>query len=270
VSAIPLADAPSLRAPARTTLAVRALLAAAALGAAVAFLLISRHPHTRTVLSLPSGANTILVLDVSASISSDTFSRIGGTLEAISRSRSRIGLVVFSDTAYEALPPDVPASDLGPLVRYFTLPPQRKPGFAPAFPTNPWTSTFTAGTKISAGLQLAHTLALAQRRRPAVVLVSDLDDDPNDLASLAAVTAAYRRDRIPLRVIGLNPSPNDVTLFQHLLGPTASIAQAPTLDQVPPHDVTLFPWALVGLAVAAALALGLREAWSPRLEWGAS
>lgn len=268
MSAIPLADAPALRASARTTFAVRVLLAAAALGAALAFLLVSRHPHTRTIVSLPSSANTILVLDVSASISSDTFSRIGGTLEAISHSRGRIGLVVFSDTAYEALPPDVPASDLAPLVRYFTLPPQGKPGFATAFPENPWTSTFTAGTKISAGLELAHTLALAQRRRPAVVLISDLDDDPNDLASLAAVTAAYQRDGVPLRIVGLNPSPNDVTLFQHLLGASVSIAQAPTLDQVPPREVTLFPWTLVGLAVAVALALGLREAWSPRLEWG--
>jgi len=270
VSAIPLADAPRLRAPANATLAVRTLLAAIALGTAVAFLLVSRHPHTRTIVTLPSGASTILVLDLSASISSDTFSRIGGTLEALSRSGRRIGLVVFSDTAYEALPPGVPASDLAPLVRYFTLPPQSQPGFAPSFPTNPWTDTFTAGTRISAGLELAHTIALAQRRRPTVVLISDLDDDPNDLASLAAITAAYQRDRIPVRVVGLNPSPNDVTLFQHLLGPSASIAQAPTLGQVPPHDVTPFPWTLIGLGIAAAFALALTEAWSPVLEWGES
>ena len=270
MSAIPLADAPALRAPANTTLAVRALLAAVALGTAVPFFLVSRHPNTRTIVTLPSGANTILVLDVSASISSDTFSRIGGTLEAISRSGSRIGLVVFSDTAYEALPPGVPASDLAPLVRYFTLSPRAQPGFAPSFPTNPWTNTFTAGTKISAGLELAHTIAFTQRRRPTVVLISDLDDDPNDLASLAAIMAAYQRDRVPVRVVGLNPSPNDVTLFQRLLGPGVSIAQAPTLAQVPPHDVTLFPWTLVGLGIAAALALAVREAFSPRLEWGES
>lgn len=267
MSAIPLADAPSLRTAANTTLAVRALLVAVVVGAAVAFLLASRHPHTQTIVTLPSSSSTILVLDLSASISSDTFSRIGGSLEAISRSGRRIGLVVFSDTAYEALPPGAPASDLAPLVRYFTLPPQKQPGFAPSFPTNPWAATFTAGTKISAGLELAHTIALAQRRRPAVVLISDLDDDPNDVASVAAVMAAYQRDRIPVRVVGLNPSPQDLTLFQRMLGPNASITQAPTLDEVPPHDVTPFPWALVGLAIAAALALALRDAWSPRLEW---
>jgi hypothetical protein len=264
---IPLADAPALRLPARATFAVRAALAAVAVGSAIAFAVVSRHPHTRTVVSLPSSAKTELVLDLSASISSDTFSRIGGTLAAISRTGTRIGLVVFSDTAYEALPPGVPASDLTPLVRYFTLPPQSQPGFAPSFPPNPWADTFTGGTRISAGMALAHTIAMSQQHRPLVVLISDLDDDPNDLASLAAIMAAYQRDHIPVRVVGLNPSLQDVALFQRLLGPGASVVQAPTLDQVPPQDVTPFPWTLAALAIVAALALALREAWSPRLEW---
>jgi hypothetical protein len=267
LSAIPLADAPRLRRRGRLTLAVRSALAIVAVGAAIAFVVLSRHPHTRAVVTLPHDASTIVVLDVSASISTDTYSRIGGTLAAVSRSNARIGLVVFSDLAYEALPPGVPASDLAPLVRYFTLPSRTQTGSAPTFPPNPWATTFTAGTRISAGLELAHTIAAAEPRRPAVVLVSDLDDDPNDLAPLAAVTAAYRRDRIPLRVVGLNPSPQDVLLFQRLLGPAVPIAQAPTLDEVPPHERTPLPAALLALAVAAAAALALREAWSPRLEW---
>jgi hypothetical protein len=268
MSAIPLADAPRLRTPARLTSAVRIGLAIVAVGATAAFLVVSRHPHTRTVVDLPRDASTVLVLDVSASISTDTYSRIGGTLAAISRSGGRIGLVVFSDTAYEALPPGVAAADLAPFVRYFTLPAHTPAGFAPTFPPNPWTNTFTAGTRISAGLELAHTIALAQPHRPAVVLISDLDDDPNDLAALAGVLAAYHRDDIPVRVIGLNASVQDVTLFQRLVGAPVPVAQAPTLDQVPPHTVTALPAALLALAVAAALALALREAWSPRLEWG--
>jgi hypothetical protein len=264
---IPLADAPALRLPARATFAVRAALAAVAVGSGIAFGVVSRHPHTRTIVSLPSRTNTELVLDLSASISSDTFSRIGGTLAALSRTGARIGLVVFSDTAYEALPPGVPASDLAPLVRYFTLPPQSQPGLASSFPPNPWAETFAGGTRISAGMELAHTIAATQRHRPSVVLISDLDDDPNDLASLAVVMAAYQRDHIPVRVVGLNPSPQDVALFQRLLGPGASVAQAPTLDQVPPHDVTPLPWTLTLLAIVAAFALALREGWSPRLEW---
>jgi uncharacterized protein (DUF58 family) len=243
------------------------VLAAVAIGATAAFLVVSRHPHTRTIVALPSNANTVLVLDVSASISTDTYSRIGGTLATLARSPARIGLVVFSDTAYEALPPGVPASSLAPLVRYFTLPSKTQAGFAPTFPPNPWTNTFTAGTRISAGMELAHTIAAAQKRRPTVVLISDLDDDPNDLAPLAAVMAAYRRDHIPVRVVGLNASQQDVALFQRLLGTAVPVAQAPTLDEVPAHDVTAVPVALLVLAVAAAFALALREVWSPRLEW---
>ena len=76
------------------------------------------------------------MLDVSASISADTYSRIGATLSSLARSGGRYGLVVFSDQAYEALPPGTPASDLRPLVRYFTLPPAHG-GFAPDVPAEP-------------------------------------------------------------------------------------------------------------------------------------
>jgi hypothetical protein len=248
MSAIPLADAPALRAPARRTFAVRAALALLCIGSAVAFLVVSRHPHTTTIVPLPSHADTIVVLDLSASISSDTFSRIGGTLAELSRSGGRIGLVLFSDQAYEAFPPGTPAADLAPFVRYFTLPKQQTPGFAPTFPDNPWQSTFTGGTRISAGLDLAHQIALAGGGRAPVVLVSDLDDDPGDLTRLASVLLAYRRDRVPVRIVGLNPSPGDVALFTRLLSPQPVIAEAPTLAEAPPHDTTPFPWTLVVLA----------------------
>ena len=267
MSTIPLADAPALRRHARSTFVVRTGLAAIAIGCAVAFLVVSRHPQTRTIVPLPHTASTIVVLDVSASISSDTYSRIGGTLAALAKSGKRIGLVVFSDTAYEALPPGVPASDLTPYVRYFTLPKQPQNGAAQSFPPNPWSTTFSGGTHISSGLDLAHTIAVAQPQRSTVVLVSDLDDDPNDVAALSTIAAAYQRDHVPLRVVGLNPSPRDVALFQKLLGGDVPVAQAPTLDQVSPHDVTAFPWTLLALALAAAAALALRYAWSPELEW---
>lgn len=269
MSTIPLADAPALRAPGRLTFAIRAALAATAIGAAIAFVVVSRHPQARTLIPLARNASTIVVLDVSASISTDTYARIGGTLAAISHSGARVGLVAFSDVAYEALPPGVPASNLTPFVRYFTLPPQTRAGFAPTFPPNPWANTFTAGTRISTGMELAHTIAQAQPHPPTVILVSDLDDDPQDLPALAAVMAAYRRDHVPVRVVGLNASPQDVTLFERLLGRTVPVTNAPTLGEVPPHDVTAFPTVLLALAILAAAALALRELWAPRLEWGA-
>jgi hypothetical protein len=268
VNAIPLADAPALRRPAQATFLARSALAAAAVGLVLAFLLVSRHPHTQSIVQLSSHADTVLVLDLSASISTDTFSRIGGTLAAFSRSGSPVGLVVFSDQAYEALPPGTPATDLAPLVRYFTLPAHEQTGFLPSFPPNPWQDTFTGGTRISAGMELAHEIAVSGRPRATVVLVSDLDDDPGDLARLASVLLAFRRDRVPVRIVGLNPSPSDVTFFHRLLGPNAPIVEAPTLEQVPPRDRTAFPWTLVALTTAAAAAIGLRAVWAPTLEWG--
>jgi len=269
VSAIPLADAPLLRGPARRTLAVRAALALLCLGAALAVVLLGRDPHTRAIVPLPARADTILVLDLSASISSDTFSRIGGTLASLSRSGKRIGLVVFSDQAYEAFPPGTPAADLAPFVRYFTLPQQKVPGFAPTFPDNPWQSTFTGGTKISAGLDLAHQIALAGGHHANVVLVSDLDDDPGDLPRLASVLLAYRRDRVPVRIVTLDPSSDNVALFQRLLRPQPTIVNAPTLAQTPPHDSTPVPWPLLALVLVAVSAFALRALWAPRLVWGA-
>jgi hypothetical protein len=247
---------------------VRLLLALVCIAAVVAIVLLGRHPHTRTIVPLPAGAQTLVVLDLSASISSDTFSRIGGTLAALSRSGTRLGLVAFSDQAYEAMPPGTPAADLAPLVRYFTLPPQKTPGFAPTFPPNPWGTTFTGGTRISAGLELAHSIAVEGSRPATVVLVSDLDDDPGDVPRLASVLLAYRRDHVPVRIVGLDPSPGDVALFDKLLSPRPVVVQAPTLAEAPPRNVTPFPWAIVALALAAALALVLLIGWAPRLEWG--
>jgi hypothetical protein len=268
VTSIPLADAPALRPAARRTLAVRLVLAAALAGLIVAMVVVSRNPHTQTIVTLPAHSSAIVVLDVSASISSDTYSRIGATLQSLARSDGRYGLVVFSDQAYEALPPGTPAADLRPLVRYFTLPPTHG-GFAQTFPPNPWSTSFSAGTRISAGLALAQQIAFEdQLSKPVVVLVSDLDDDPEDVyPRLVTVMAALNRDHIPLRIVGLNPSSKDFALFKKLSG-GAPIVQAGLLQPGPePRNHTPFPWTLVALALVVAVLVAAHELWGPRLEW---
>jgi hypothetical protein len=268
--AIPLADARDLRPFARFTTAVISALAVAALVFAVAFVLVSRNPHTRTTLGLRPHTDGVIVLDLSASISTDTFSRLGGTLSTLSHSGGRFGLIVFSTQAYEALPPGTPASALAPLVHYFTVPSKRAPGYLPTFPPNPWTNTFTAGTNISTGMHLASEIAFAQRPRPTIVLISDLNDDSGDVPALTQILLSDRAKGVPVHVIGLSPTPGDVALFQAALGHQARIVEAPTLNQVPPENVTPFPWALVALAAAAAAALAARIAWAPRLDWRAT
>jgi hypothetical protein len=266
MSSIPLADAPAFAPQARRTLLVRSALVALAAGAVVAVALLARAPHSRTIVALPSHADAIVVLDLSASIGSDTFSRIGATLGSLARSHGRYGLVVFSAGAYEALPPGTPAEDLAPLVRYF-VPQRQGAGFAETYPRNPWTDVFSAGTRISSGLELAHQVGTGVRR-PVVILVSDLDDDPTDLPRLASIVLAYRRDRIPLRIVGLNPSSQNAAFFQKLAGPATPIVEAGVATPAPRlQNRTPFPWTLVALVVAVALAIAAHELWVARLEW---
>ena len=261
---IPLADARTFRTRAIATRVVLAALAAFAVAAAVGVLLASRFSHSQTLVLLPSNADVVIVLDLSASISSDSFSRIGATLRVLSRSGGRVGLVIFSDDAYEALPPGTPAVDLVPLVRYFTLLRQSEPGL---YPLNPWGSTFTGGTNISAGMEMAIGIAAAQRPRAAVMLISDLDDDPNNLSALTAVGVVAQHDRVPIRIVGLSPSAANVAYFRSVFGRSAPIVEAPPPAQAARQEQAPFPWTLVALAVVAAAALALRESWAPRLRW---
>ena len=190
------------------------------------------------------------------------------TLAALSHSRGRVGLVVFSDLAYEALPPGVPASDLTPFVRYFTLRHKRRP--APHRH-----SRRTRGRTRSAparGSRPAWSSRTRSPRRephaPTVMLVSDLDDDPQDLTALAAVMAAYRRDHIPVRVVGLNASPQDVTLFERFLGRAVPVdAGADARQGAAARRHTPSRGMSLALALVAAVALALRELWAPRLDW---
>ena len=153
MSAIPLGDASALRRAARRTAAIGIVLAGILLALAVAIAVLAGSPRVPALHVLPPGTDGIVVLDLSASISEDTYARIGATLADLASGNGRYGLVVFSGTAYQALPPGTPAAELKPLVRYFTLPPQKTPGFLPTFPPNPWTDTFSAGTRISSGLE---------------------------------------------------------------------------------------------------------------------
>lgn len=267
--AIPLADTAALAPAARRTAVIRVAAGLALVALAAGVILLGRHPQTHEVRFLPERSNGVVVLDLSASISSDTYSRIGQTLGAIASSRGRYGLVIFSDTAYEALPPGSPAAAFRPMIRFFKLPPQLRPGVAPTFPVNPWTKSFSAGTRISSGLELARSILLADRRaRPAVLLVSDLDDEPNDLPALTGLALAYRREGIPLNVVGLNPSSDDERLFRRFVGSTGSFSRAPLAgEQARSSAHASFPGWLVAVALGLVLLLALNELACARLTW---
>lgn len=259
------------RVAARTTL-TRALLSVALVALVLVTAAAARHPKLAEPQFLPPHAGGIVVLDVSASIGADTYSRIGQTLRQLVARGGRSGLVVFSSAAYEALPPGTPASALRPIARYFTLPAATVPGEQPSFPTNPWTKTFTGGTRISVGLKLALSLLNDGKvKHPAAVLVSDLGDDSNDLNNLTDVVTAFKTEKIPLRVVALNAAPNDQAFFEKLLGNATAIIPGALPGDHPaaaetPH--TSFPTWLVVLTVGIASLLAVNELRSARLRWG--
>jgi hypothetical protein len=118
--AIPLPDTRALDAARLRTTIVRFGLAAALLGLLVAAFLLARNPRPDDSL-LPAGSSPVVVLDLSWSTSSD-YQGIGATLRRLAASNRRIGLVVFSDAAYEMFPPGTPARELRSLLRFFTGP----------------------------------------------------------------------------------------------------------------------------------------------------
>ena len=268
--AIPFADVRSLLPLARRTTLVRTAAAIVLVALAVAAVLLGRHPQVRESTVLPKRSNGIVVLDLSASISPDTYARIGATLRELTESGGRYGLVVFSDTAYEAIPPGTPAEALRPLLRYFTLRPASSEGFLPTFPANPWVNSFSAGTKISTGLELARGVIIdeAPAEKPAVLLVSDLENDPSDVPRVTSIALAYRREGIPLDVVALNPSPGDEQLYRRLVRGWGSYTPARLRNErTEASSQGSFPVGLASIALAVALLLGAYELWSARLTW---
>ena len=259
-AAIPVADYRTFGAVASRTLLLRAGLAVALLGTLTAAFLLSRDTSRASAL-LPSGTSPVVVLDLSWSTSSD-YRRIGRTIADLASSDRRIGLVVFSDVPYEMFPPGTQSRELRPLLRFFAGPQQRRA-------RSPWASSLSGGTRISAALDLAREILHRDGvTNGSVVLVSDLGDSPNDRTELSAAVVTYLREGIPLRVVGIHPTPEDVGFFTRLLGsrplqPRADGGAAITGPST--HDDLQ-----IGLLVAAAVflvLLALNEHFCAGLRW---
>lgn len=267
-ASIPLGELDAVAAVTRRTLGLRVLLGAAAVAAAAAVVALAGRSAAEGPALLPRGSDGLVVLDLSASISSDTYARIGATLERLAASGGRYGLIIFSDTAYLALPPGTPAAELRPFARYFALPARGGAGGAIVLPTSPWTDAFSAGTKISTGLQLAlDTIRDERLGRPAVLLVSDLDDDVGDRERLTTAALSFRRLGIPVRVVGLNPSPEDEQYMARLLRRPGDLTPAGLPGEERSAGEAGVRLSLVLVALVAAAALALRELLATRLAW---
>lgn len=270
MSTIELADFPAFGRAIRRSRLLRLLAAALAVLAATALYLAAPRSAAEADPLLGTRSTAIVVVDVSASISWDTYERIATTLDHLRRSGGKVGLIFFSDTAYQALPPGTPASQLSSFEKYFVVRQPSQPGLEPTPPPSPWTTTFSSGTRISTGLGLAlDVIRKQQLRNPRVVLISDLDDDTTDLESLTSVALAYRHLGVPIAVAALNPSTQDAAYMQRLLPAGGSLVDVPLQAHPVGRVHGRVPWSLVELSILLALFLATLLAFTQRLRWEA-
>jgi len=265
--AVELADLPRLRRAALKTSVLRVVLAGGLAATLAGIVLLARSAGAGRAAVLPQGASTgCVVLDMSASISGPIYERVATTLKGIVHANQSICLVMFSDTAYELLPPNSPPGALLQFVPFFT--PVRFYGGAPIFAQSPW-DTFSGGTRISSGLVAGEqALRRAHVKHGALLIVSDLDDSSADMSALDAEALRLRREHLPVRIVPLFAAQANKDYFAALFGRNAfvnpKVFRHTANEHVQPVTAAA-PWALIALAVVLVLLLAWNEQWNTRL-----
>ena len=265
---VPIATTATMGPAVRRTLLLRIALGALLIALVVAAVETGRSKAAADRGLVPGGVGGMLVLDVSRSIKPDANRTITNVLQELIGAHTRIGLVAFSDIAYELLPPGSPSGQLQPLIRYFAAV-RPKPGPDP-YPPNPWTTSFSGGTQISSGLAVAHAaLTRAGQPKGPILLVSDLDTAPDDVPRVALAFNQFKAQGVPFRIVAVSPRADNLSLFKNLAGAGAfthpvqrtSGALGPTEGAQGGHT----PWALIALALCVLAALAANEHWNGRL-----
>jgi len=290
--AIPVADALALDGNVRRTALIRFALAGVLLAALAVAVLFGRDPDKRARTLFPGSESGVLVLDMSASVGSPGRNFVR-PIEYLSRTGQDFGLVLFSDVAYEAVPPGTSSSELAAYLRIFK-PPTQPCEFPPGIPCppgtkrmtpaelrqarsrgreqNPWSETFRGGTRISTGLGLAReVLAREKLTHRGVLLVSDLDDSLFDVPALTRELITYKAQGIPLHVVSLRAFNDDRLYFRRLIGREAFVRRANlsprTAARKPVRTAEAFPADLAAVGLVALLLLALNEHYCGRLTW---
>lgn len=267
--AIPLATTADLAGPTRRTLILRIALAVALV---VLALTASETGRTNAAAArglLPGGGTGVLVLDVSRSIKPSSDRTIVAVLQELIHAQTRLGLVAFSDIAYELLPPGTKSRELQPLLRLFEPSATPRTGSDPIAP-NPWSSSFSGGTQISLGLELARqALIRAGNPKGSILLVSDLDTAPDDVPRVAQTFNTFRNEGVKFRIVALSPRGDNLSLFQNLAGRGAFVSHLGSVrgaaGQTEGALQGQIPWSLLVVAALVLLALAANEHWNGRL-----
>jgi hypothetical protein len=114
-------------------------------------------------------------------------------------------------------------------------------------------------------------LAQEHVKKSAVLLISDLADDPTDLTRLTDAVLLLEQRSVPLEIVALDPSAANADFFQRLLGTDAIFRQAklPTGAQARGQlEVTgTFAFGLALCALLAVALLTVNEWWAEPLRW---
>jgi hypothetical protein len=267
-SAVALADLEELHVHAGRTALVRIVLAVALVGTLAILFDVARSAGAGRAAVFPEGTSTgVVALDMSASISGPTYARVATTLRGIVNANQSIGLIMFSDTAYELLPPNSPPGALLQFIPFFT--PQRFYGGTPIFGQSPW-DTFMGGTRIASGLEMARkALSRANVKHGAILLVSDLNDAASDQGLLADEALRLRAEHIPVRIVPLFAASVDIHFFAALFGQDAFVSPSVFVHTAKRHAESIAPpspWSLLLLGALLVVLLAGNERWNGRLQ----
>jgi von Willebrand factor type A domain len=254
-------DVDAFPGPALRTAAVRVVLAAAAIALVFAAVASARNLDTRAQGLVAKGTTGVVVVDLSLSIANEDYQIVRRALRKVIAEDSSIGLVVFSDIAYELLPPGTPASEIEPMLRLL-VPPRF------GSPVNPWTQAFRAGTRISTALELARGMLERDRvQKASILLVSDLETAPDDVSVLTGVLQRLRASSIALRVVALGPSSDARVVFEDFVQDGAFDALESGSDELRDESprAASVPRRLVVLGVLLFLVLAAHELFGGRL-----
>lgn len=262
-AAVDTSDVAAFHGVARRTQLLRLAFGGAALALVAAAAASARDLETHEQGLLPSGSTGVIVVDLSLSIVDEGYRSVDHAFRRLIAEDASIGLVVFSDVAYELLPPGTPASELRPILRLL-VPPRS------GTPVNPWTQTFRAGTRISTALELARSMLDRDHvENGSVLLVSDLETAPDDVPRLTSTLEGMRQDSISLHVVALGPSSDARQLFGEFLGAdTFKPPSDPAAGDGQPlsrEAVSKVPSALLLLGAFFFLALAAHELFAGRL-----
>ena len=275
---LPVADAAKLGRAAARVRRLRLLLAAAAvLLLAVAVLLAARSPGPGPAVAAEGGPSTEIVLDVSGSVADSSSRTTGRALTRLAHSGRRFGLILFSDSAQETLPPGTPASELRPFAHALAQGSPKSesgvPYHQPVHYSNPWRPSFKGGTMISAGLVAARRAMRRDHVRGSVLLISDLGDPLSDRKAVRRELLAFDRAGIGVKILELPYAlRTDVRWFERVEGPAGFDRPLPVVHSSSPTKAPAglgFPLGLAAAAALLAFVLGTDQLVGRSLRWGA-